>query len=333
MLKLNHIYEGHSEKILRDFPDNCIDCCVTSPPYYGLRNYGHSDQIGLEKTPEIYIANLVAVFEQVRRVLKPDGTLWLNLGDSYAGSTMTGRTKSFDGDGNKDKSRMFKKNLTTPTNCKPKDLIGIPWLVAFALRAAGWYLRSDIIWHKPNPMPESVTDRPTKSHEYIFLLSKSQTYYYDADAIKENSTTQENRPHGVVRDRVYNYDSKQKVLRERRGYKNLQDNGQQNHSMHEKRLDPDNVEDYPVRNKRSVWTVTTKPYKDAHFATFPPELIIDCIKAGCPPGGIVLDPFSGANTTGITARKLGRNYVSIELNPKYIQMSKNREEKELGLLI
>ena len=336
MLKLNHIYEGDAIKILRDLPDNCIDCCVTSPPYYGLRNYGHSDQIGLEKTPEIYVDNLVRVFEQVRRVLKPQGTLWLNLGDSYAGSTMTGGTKSLDGDGNKDKTRMFKKAYLVPRDCKPKDLIGIPWMVAFALRAAGWYLRSDIIWHKPNPMPESVTDRPTKSHEYIFLMSKSQKYYYDYEAIQENGITIENRPSGVVREREYNYNSKRNNnpdAYKSNNHKNLQDKGQQPHTLRKNRLNPDNEEVYPVRNKRSVWTVTTKPYKGAHFATFPQELIIDCIKAGCPPGGIVLDPFSGANTTGITARKLGRNYISIELNPKYIALSKAREEKELGLLI
>lgn len=336
MLKLNHIYEGDAIKILRDLPDNCIDCCVTSPPYYGLRNYGHSDQIGLEKTPEIYVDNLVRVFEQVRRVLKPQGTLWLNLGDSYAGSTMTGGTKSLDGDGNKDKTRMFKKAYLVPRDCKPKDLIGIPWMVAFALRAAGWYLRSDIIWHKSNPMPESVTDRPTKSHEYIFLMSKSQKYYYDYEAIQENGITIENRPSGVVREREYNYNSKRNNnpdAYKSNNHENLQDKGQQPHTLHKNRLNPDNEEVYPVRNKRSVWTVTTKPYKGAHFATFPQELIIDCIKAGCLPGGIVLDPFSGANTTGITARKLGRNYISIELNPKYIALSKAREEKELGLLI
>jgi len=340
MLKLNHIYEGDAIKILRDLPDNCIDCCVTSPPYYGLRNYGHSDQIGLEKTPELYVSKMVEVFGKVKRVLKPEGTLWLNLGDSYAGSGKGAATHPGTNENWKQGTNKGTHDKTIHTfksdNYKPKDLIGIPWAVAFALRSAGWYLRSDIIWHKPNPMPESVTDRPTKSHEYIFLMSKSQKYYYDYEAIQENGITIENRPSGVVREREYNYNSKRNNnpdAYKSNNHKNLQDKGQQPHTLHKNRLNPDNEEVYPVRNKRSVWTVTTKPYKGAHFATFPQELIIDCIKAGCPPGGIVLDPFSGANTTGITARKLGRNYISIELNPKYIALSKAREEKELGLLI
>lgn len=337
---------------MKQLADNSIDCCVTSPPYFGLRDYGTDGQIGLEETPDLFVAKMVEVFEQVRRVLKPEGTLWLNLGDSYAanrgyqvsheirGSKAAAEAGSVNGRGMK----------ATDYGLKPKDLIGIPWMVAFALRSQGWYLRQDIIWSKPNPMPESVTDRCTKAHEYIFLMSKSGKYYYDQEAIKQpvaDSSVQrlsqdvENqngsnrvpgktngsmkavgkvRPNGIVRDRLLDYDSKEKQLRqntERGGYEN----------------ESDLPEPSGFANKRSVWTVTTMPYSEAHFATFPERLIVDCIKAGCPENGIVLDPFMGAGTTALVSRKLNRNYVGFELNPEYIKIAEKRINTEIGLFL
>jgi DNA modification methylase len=277
--------------------------CVTSPPYYGLRDYGHDGQIGLEETPEQYIKAMVEVFRCVWDVLEDDGTLWLNIGDSYAGSG-----KGSNPDGTPHPSTLLGKqgtNTGTVTGknmpqkahkigLKPKDLIGIPWMLAFALRADGWYLRQDIIWHKPNPMPESVQDRCTKAHEYIFLLSKSQSYYFDNDAIKYPV-----KQDWGTRDRS---DGK---------YHN-EGSGLQPHGGLEK--------SYEMANKRSVWTVTTKPYKGAHFATFPPDLIEPCILAGAPVGGIVLDPFMGSGTTAAVAIANGRNYFGCELNPAYKEL-------------
>lgn len=345
---INKIIQGNSLDVLRSMPDGVIDCCVTSPPYWGLRDYGHSDQLGLEPTPELYVQHITEIFNEIKRVLKPAGTLWLNLGDSYNGSGGAGG--DYSKGGLKEGQPKYKgRNVKT---YKPKDLIGIPWMVAFALRSTGWYLRSDIIWHKPNPMPESVTDRPTKSHEYIFLLSKSQKYYYDYEAILQpvaDSTIgrgpvdfggKKGREYKPVKGdpnyrngseqwgRTYDYSKGKK-----KSFKNLEYDGQQPNSFHLNGLNGNGDEFYPVRNKRSVWTVTTKPYKEAHFATYPQELIVDCIKAGCPEGGIVLDPFMGAGTTAVVARKLNRNYVGIELNPKYIEIANKRLEKELGLLI
>jgi len=349
---LNKILQGDVIEVLKTIPDNYVNCVVTSPPYWGLRDYGHNGQIGLEKTPELYTAKMVEVFNQVKRVLKKDGTLWLNLGDSYSNAN--------PGSGGKCKLKGAGRNMTESrytdikrdvSAYKPKDLIGIPWMVAFALRSAGWYLRGDIIWHKPNPMPESVTDRPTKSHEYIFLMSKSSKYYYDYEAILQpvaESTIsrgpvdfggKKGREHKPVKGdpnfrngseqwgRTYDYSKARK-----KKHKNIEYDGQKPNTIHLNRLNENADEDYPVRNKRSVWTVTTKPYKDAHFATFPQELIIDCIKAGCPEGGIVLDPFGGAGTTMIVARKLKRNAILIELNEKYIKIANKRIEKELGLI-
>jgi DNA modification methylase len=251
-----------------------VQTCVTSPPYWGLRDYGVEGQIGFESTPEEYAATMVKVFGLVRQMLADDGTLWLNLGDSYAGGVV-------------------------PTGLKPKDLIGIPWRVAFALQADGWYLRSDIIWHKPNPMPESVRDRPTKSHEYLFLLSKSERYFYDADAIAEESVSEgprladddEPTRHGTAGARASG------VTRLGAG---------------------------ATRNRRTVWTVATQPYSGAHFATFPPELIEPCILAGSRPGDIVLDPFLGSGTTAEVAQHLGRRWIGIDLNPSYLPMQHRR---------
>jgi len=282
------ILNGDCRDVLKTLPDCSVHCCVTSPPYYGLRDYGCAGQIGLESTPDAYVAELVAVFREVKRVLRDDGTLWLNLGDSYAsfrdGKATPDSTRGDDVGTLVPKGSAMNRMASTfaGSRVKHKDLIGIPWRVAFALQADGWYLRQDIIWHKPNPMPESVTDRCTKAHEYIFLLAKSPRYYYDAEAIKEASITGDPR-------RPY------------------------------------------ARNKRSVWTVNTKPYKGAHFATFPPSLIRPMILAGCPIGGTVLDPFGGSGTTAQVSEEEGRNAISIELNPAYIDLQRKRTS-QIGLL-
>lgn len=335
--EINKIYQGDALETLKSWPDEFVDCVVTSPPYFGLRDYGVEGQIGLEQTPEEYVKKLVEVFREVKRCLKKDGTLWLNLGDSYWGSHSMGNCdaeamgiqKHLTEVYGKAKARTWPKSV----GLKPKDLIGIPWRVAFALQADGWYLRQDIIWAKPNPMPESVTDRCTKSHEYIFLLAKSQKYYFDSEAIKEKRATLENRPDGIVRDRECGYESKQAELRKQRnadvrktgnkeGYKEAHSTGTRtagNLSAAYKGVKWD-VEGV---NKRSVWTVTTKPYAEAHFATFPQDLIVPCIKT-TRPDAIVLDPFCGTNTTGLVARSLGRRWLGIELNPAYIKMADRR---------
>jgi DNA modification methylase len=302
MIANNSILQGNTLEILKTLPSDLINCCVTSPPYYGLRSYlpeGHPDkalEIGMEESPEAYVSKLVEVFREVRRVLKDEGTLWLNLGDSY----------------NSQGSMGCSSNVSLPQNgmgyikreiksLKHKDLIGIPWLVAFALRADGWYLRSDIIWHKPNCMPESCKDRPTKSHEYMFLLSKKQKYYYDSIAIQEESITKDPRKP---------YTSQ--------GAKEL--DGRDVWHSGEKRENGD----FTKRNKRTVWTIPTKPIKAAHFATFPEKLVEPCILAGCPEGGTVLDPFFGAGTVGLVSAKLGRRWIGIELNPNYCEIARKR---------
>lgn len=287
-------------------PDESVHCCVTSPPYYGLRDYGVSGQIGLEETPEAYITRLVEVFGEVRRVLRDDGTLWVNIGDSYAGSgAVSGGSIRQSNTGSRavwqNGSVVTQKRHYPPSGLKPKDLIGIPWMLAFALRVDGWYLRSEIIWHKPNPMPESVKDRPTKAHEQVFLFSKSERYFYDAAAVAEKSS-------GLTGGRFGAGDSSVGRLRNDAERPRPVDTG--------------------TRNRRSVWTITPKPYREAHFATFPLELPEICLKAGSPEGGIVLDPFSGAGTAGIAAAKNRRSYVGIELNPDYVEMSKRRYEAE-----
>lgn len=325
-IEKNTIINGNSLEVLKSLPDNSIDCCVTSPPYYALRDYGCDGQIGLEETPEKYIESLCDVFSEVRRVLTPQGTLWLNIGDSYNGNKV-GNTEVVK---NKkvSESNDFHKKLWG--GAKPKDLIGIPWMLAFALRSQGWYLRQDIIWQKPNPMPESVTDRCTKSHEYIFLLSKSQKYYFDYESIQEEATSSD-------KPRVFGANNQKGTLRNDIGRvykprtKNCQYDGQRPNSMHFAREAGLSDEVYPVRNKRDVWTVNTKPCKEAHFATYPFELIKPCILAGCPENGIVLDPFMGSGTTAIVARSLNRNYLGVELNPEYIKIAHKRLEKHLGM--
>jgi DNA modification methylase len=292
---------GDALTVLRGMPDGIAQTCVTSPPYYGLRDYGVAGQIGLEESPDAYVARLVDVFREVRRVLRDDGTLWLNLGDSYAnnGASRNGLGNSDIGsgpDGACKQRDIAGVKYRVPPGYKPKDLLGIPWLVAFALRADGWYLRKDIIWHKPNPMPESVRDRPTSAHEHVFLLSKRASYFYDAEAIAEESEGRE----------LFG-NSRSKGHCEQR-----QDN------------DRRDMTPTTTRNARDVWTIAPRPFSGAHFATMPPDLAERCIKAGSKPGDTVLDPFGGAGTTAFVARKLDRDCVSIELNRAYIDTARRR---------
>jgi DNA modification methylase len=308
------ILTGDCLDVLRSLPSRFrVNCVVTSPPYYGLRDYGCEGQIGLEETPEAYVSRLVEVFREVRRVLADDGTLWLNIGDSYAGGGGKSQPHrdSSGGIGNKGTRGEqgyhaagggFERPNTLLDGRKPKDLIGIPWMLAFALRADGWYLRQDIIWHKPNPMPESVRDRCTKAHEYVFLLAKSSCYHYDAEAIAEAS----NYPGGPGNTHEYHAP------------------GQSPHNTHK-------IGPRDTRNKRSVWSITTQPFSEAHFATMAPELAETCIKAGCPKGGTVLDPFGGAGTTALCADRLGRNALLIELNPAYVEIARKRLTNDAGL--
>ena len=310
------ILQGDCRDILPTLSAASVQCCVTSPPYWGLRDYGCNGQLGLEATPEEYIAKMVGVFREVSRVLRDDSTLWLNIGDSYASSGTSGYQRLDElgerlgcGGGHKHSSQLSGR-APTPPGLKPKDLCGIPWRLAFALQADGWYLRSDIIWHKPNPMPESVTDRPTKSHEYIFLLTKRASYFYDADAIREPA----NRPEGPGNiTPMY-------VPGERNG-----NNANIRGSLHK-------IGPLDVRNKRTVWTVATSPFSDAHFATFPPDLIKPCILAGSRVGDAVLDPFAGSGTVGLVATEYGRKSVLIELNPMYVAMIRDRTNVTIGML-
>lgn len=331
MFELNKIYNMDCLKGLKQIEDNTIDCCVTSPPYFGLRNYGVEGQIGLEESPKQYIDRLCLVFKEVFRVLKNEGTLWLNIGDSYNGSGGNHKETHKNDSG-------FQGNIGVKyggkgakvDGLKPKDLIGIPWMLAFALREQGWFLRQDIIWHKPNPMPESVTDRCTKSHEYIFLLSKSEKYYFNNEAIQEPCADQNrtnyqsgSRSHGINNDRNDNdMAERSKVWKPK--MKNIQDKGLKPNTMHIRRAMGMKDDTYMVRNKRDVWTVNVKPDLSAHFATYPKELITPCILAGCPKDGIVLDPFGGSGTTGAVAREFGRNFILFELNPDYVKIAERK---------
>lgn len=338
-MEINKIYTGDCLDVLKTFDDNSIDCCITSPPYWGLRDYGHDGQIGMEETPDVFVENLVSVFSEVKRVLKPEGTLWLNLGDTYSSHkdcksvADTLRVGGRSEEANvieKGKSHSRNSKMLKSVGLKNKDLVGIPWMVAFALRDNGWYLRQDIIWHKPNPMPESVTDRCTKSHEYIFLLAKSAKYYYDHEVIKTKmadsslSRLAQDVENQVGSDRVPGKtNGKMKAV----GKKNETSQIFGSRSGHSGNY----FFDTGFANKRSVWTVNTMPYSEAHFATFPERLITDMIKAGCPENGIILDPFMGAGTTALVARKLHRNFVGIELNPEYVEIANKRLFKELGM--
>jgi len=359
------ILEGNCLDTLKQLPDECVNTCITSPPYWGLRDYGTAtwiggdpncnhmrdskvnpngntdtghkamfdqenavgdaiyksecpkcgakrkdQQLGLEDTPDQFVKNLVNVFREVRRVLKDDGTVWLNLGDSYhrSGSDQPTQKGILNTSGINKKYGWDHKHKNKLINLKPKDLVGIPWKVAFALQADGWYLRQDIIWHKPNPMPESVKDRCTKSHEYIFLLSKNAHYYFDQEAIKEGTTTKDS----TIRNR---------------------DETKLNNTPGRTRMEGLKTNEYETKNKRSVWTVTTKPYSEAHFATYPHDLIIPCIKAGCPENGTVLDPFGGSGTTAQVAAQLNRNAILCELNPEYIKIANQRLLDSLGMFL
>jgi DNA modification methylase len=339
------ILQGDWIAQLRTLPDCSVNCCVTSPPYWNLRDYSVNGQLGLEKTPDEYCAKMVEGFREVRRVLREDGTLWMNLGDSY--------------------------NTKPGSTLKPKDMCGIPWMAAFALRADGWYLRQDIIWHKPNPMPESITDRCTKAHEYIFLLSKSARYYYDFEAVQEPVTGKAHRrsatptPAGwgvgdeprtaieLQRDGVHRK-SKAPASHHGSDFRNgkkaqVHPNvGQRDRVERVAGVTPKSavpgsgikanesfhaacVDLVEIRNKRSVWTVASQPYPEAHFATYPPDLIKPCILAGCPVGGTVLDPFGGSGTTGQVALELGRKAILIELNPEYVKLIERRTNVTPGL--
>lgn len=311
------VLQGDCRAILPNLSAESVQCVVTSPPYWGLRDYGgNADQIGLERTSAEYVESLVEVFREVRRVLKPDGVLWLNLGDCWnAYNGGAGPSSSISaGTQTRERPRLESGFGLRDKSLKPKDLIGIPWRVALALQADGWWLRSDIIWSKPNPMPESVSDRPTKSHEYLFLLTKSDRYFYDAESIREPFQTNERE----------NYPARAKVT------------GRGNQSAAAARgNDRDKSGGYPPagagRNKRSVWSVPVKAYKGAHFATYPADLIKPCILAGSRPGDMVLDPFGGSGTTGEVAVELGRSATLIELNEEYVAMIKARTNVTPGL--
>jgi DNA modification methylase len=384
---LNQIHVGDCRALMRDMvaAGVQVQTCVTSPPYFGLRDYGHEGQIGLEASPEEYVAELVTVFREVRQLLRDDGTVWLNLGDSYAGSGRGGYPGGKSGlDGThegQDSSRSAREKITggtareaavtqrgsrlpagyhekarlagtigrawcpPPVGFKQKDLIGIPWRVAFALQADGWYLRQDIIWHKPNPMPESVQDRCTKAHEYVFLLAKSDRYYFDAGAISEPATAASvdrwaqdvegqrgservpGKTNGTMKAVGGGRSKRNSFARETKA--TTGDHGQK--PQHRPGRD---VVDYSTRrNKRSVWTVTTKPYKGAHFATFPRDLIEPCVLAGAPHAGVVLDPFMGSGTTAEVAQQLGRQFIGCELNPEYAAMFREHRSQQVGMAV
>ena len=307
-METDRILCGDALEMLRTLPDNSVHCCVTSPPYYALRDYGVDGQIGREDTPAQYVARLTDVFSEVRRVLRPSGTLWLNIADTYAG-------KGNQGDSVDPKYPNGRTGQTVAINrrvegCKAKDMIGIPWMLAFALRDSGWYLRSDIIWMKANPMPESCKDRPSRCYEHVFLLTKSRSYYYDAAAIAE--PVAESTP-----------------MRMRRKFgKNKYSAGipgQTHQHLNDYRPNGYAEEDIPLlRNKRDVWQINSVPYKGAHFAAYPPKLVETCLLAGCPQDGIVLDPFLGSGTTAAVAKQMGRHYIGIELNPDYCELAKQR---------
>lgn len=307
-METDRILCGDALEMLRTLLDNSVHCCVTSPPYYALRDYGVDGQIGREDTPAQYVARLTDVFSEVRRVLRPSGTLWLNIADTYAG-------KGNQGDSVDPKYPNGRTGQTVAINrrvegCKAKDMIGIPWMLAFALRDSGWYLRSDIIWMKANPMPESCKDRPSRCYEHVFLLTKSRSYYYDAAAIAE--PVAESTP-----------------MRMRRKFgKNKYSAGipgQAHQHLNDYRPNGYAEEDIPLlRNKRDVWQINSVPYKGAHFAAYPPKLVETCLLAGCPQDGIVLDPFLGSGTTAAVAKQMGRHYIGIELNPDYCELAKQR---------
>ena len=361
---IDTIIQGDALTVLKTLPDEFIDCCVTSPPYWGLRDYGVEGQLGLEKTPEEYVAKMVEVFRETRRVLKKEGTCWVNIGDSYATSPPGNKEPPKDEDGVY-KRRMDRqlghgedanKIWHTPKSIglKPKDLVGIPWRVAFALQADGWYLRQDIIWHKPNPMPESVTDRCTKAHEYVFLMAKSKKYYFDNEAIKEpvkdssvarliqdvegqqGSGRVPGKTNGPMKAVKFggNKQCPDTRLQSGKEWNPKMAGGGTNIPGHAGYFKADGTPFNGLMvNKKSVWTVTTKPFKGAHFATFPPDLIEPMILAGCPEGGIVLDPFIGSGTTAKVAVEHRRRYIGIDLNTQYVEMAEKRRQTTQRLFV
>ena len=309
-MQADRIYCGDALTVLKTLPDNSVNCCITSPPYYALRDYGVDGQIGREETPALYVERLTSIFREVRRVLTPDGTLWLNIADTYAGKGNQG--ESLDPKYPNGRTGQVVALNGKVEGCKAKDMIGIPWLLAFALRADGWYLRSDIIWQKANPMPESCKDRPSRCYEHVFLLTKSRSYYYDALAIAEPMA-----PSSIAR-----------YKRGRIGGKYAEEIPGQNkvQGLNQTRCDG-YYEDGAVptvRNKRDVWQINPFPYKGGHFAAFPPKLVETCLLAGCPQDGIVLDPFLGSGTTAAVAKQMGRHYIGIELNPGYCALAEQR---------
>jgi len=372
------IRQGDALERLREMPDESVQCCVTSPPYWGLRDYGTAvweggdpecdhrgrganrkgretpggrggsmpsnetpfrddcglcgarrvdRQLGLEETPEQFVAAMVEVFAEVRRVLRADGTCWVNIGDTFcAGARGERQPTSLRGpdvpSGWSNRSSPVRTPAVPSEGIKVKDLVGIPWMLAFALRADGWYLRRDIIWSKPNPMPESVTDRPTSAHEYVFLLSKAPRYFYDAEAIREPGVWpgQSRSERGPVDSQVPGAPSHNGLRQDKqRGHG-------RRHAGFNERWDamPKEQQQALGRNKRSVWTIATRPYPEAHFATFPPDLVEPCVLAGSKPGDTILDPFAGAATTGLVATQHGRDFIGIELNPEYVQLGEDR---------
>ncbi len=352
------LINGDALSVLRTLPDESVQCCVTSPPYWGLRDYGSVGQIGNEQAFPQYIAAITAIFEEVRRILKNDGTLWLNLGDTYAGS-WGAQSREHAGkhapnvsalSANQVKAAGIRAsgtgNLGRTPGLKAKDLIGIPWRVAFALQESGWWLRPDIIWHKPNPMPESVTDRPTKGHEYIFLMTKAADYFYDHEAIKERAVgLTEHDLTGPGYDAPGQtpntgnraswkgsefHTGKTAVHQQMRASKKRGEFAGKTNAMPGREAFRACL---PTRNKRTVWTVPSSPYSGAHFATFPPDLIKPCVMAGTRPGDTVLDPFGGSGTTGAVALELGRRAVLIELNPEYCALIRQRCTTTIGMAI
>ena len=345
------IINGDSRTALRELPDESVNCCVTSPPYWGLRNYGHPDQIGQEPTPEEYVENLRLVFAEVRRVLRKDGTCWLNLGDSffgswgnYSGQNLGNGKQREIANGSQVPNHAYdgEETMRPPTagkhpTLKPKDLCMIPARVALALQADGWWLRSDIIWAKQNCMPESVTDRPTRSHEYLFLLTKSERYHYDHEAIKEPCIYDLDGTGTAAHKARQKEGAKSLPTAERHGIRPPKEDKQRGHSRRHDGFNDrwDKMEKAEqctgMRNKRDVWTVAPANYPEAHFATYPPALITPCILAGCPVGGLVLDPFGGSGTTGMVALELGRRAVLVELNPEYTKLINERCATTPGL--
>jgi DNA modification methylase len=328
------IRKGDCRDVLRALPSESVHCAVTSPPYFGLRDYGVAGQIGLEPNIDDYSATMVDVFRQIHRALRKDGTLWLNLGDSYATGTSSPRNPTTTGEHGYWENPAIKHRINGAADgLKAKDLVGIPWRIAFALQADGWYLRQDIIWSKPNPMPESVRDRCTKAHEYLFLLSKSERYYFDQSAIAEemaeSSIERLSQPNLEIQGGSQRVPGKTNGPMKAVGSLHM---GETPRNDGERwRLADGGVAPRGTRNKRSVWEVATQPFSGAHFATFPPALIEPCIKAGCQEGGTVLDPFAGAGTTGLVADRLGRNAILIELNPDYAAMIERRISADAGM--